>query len=165
MEAKKYIWPLPHCDGYTSYQGLFAAERKWDKHTGYDLYCEPEQLVVAMEDGVIVKIENFTGENATPPSPWWNDTKAVLIEGASGVIVYGEIRPLEAIQEGQKVKAGKILGRVITVLKKDKGLPMTMLHVELYKPGTRETVIWNIGDSQPDSLLDPTYLLDNAKKG
>lgn len=158
------IWPLLGEDKYTSYQGQFGAIRKHDIHTGVDCYCEPEQLVVAMEDGIIVKIENFTGENAIPPSPWWNDTKAVLIEGASGVIVYGEIKPLEAIQEGQKVKAGKILGRVIPVLKKDKGLPMTMLHVELYKTGSRETLIWNLGDNQPDSLLDPTYLLDLAKK-
>lgn len=164
MEAKKYIWPLPHCDGYTSYQGLFGASRKWDIHTGYDLYCDPGQLVVAMEDGVIVKIENFTGPSAEPPTPWWNDTQAIMIEGATGVILYGEVKPLDSIKVGDKVKAGKIIGKVITVLQKDKGLPMTMLHLEVYKPGTRETVVWNLGESQPSTLLDPTMLLEVSRK-
>ena len=164
MEAKKYIWPLPHCDGYTSYQGLFGASRKWDIHTGYDLYCDPGQLVVAMEDGVIVKIENFTGPSAEPPTPWWNDTQAIMVEGSTGVIVYGEVKPLDSIKVGDKVKAGKIIGKVVTVLQKDKGLPMTMLHLEVYKPGTRDTVVWNLGESQPDTLLDPTMLLEVSRK-
>lgn len=158
------IWPLIGEDKYTSHQGQFAAIRKHDIHTGVDCYCDQGQLVVSMEDGVIVKIENFTGENAIPPSPWWNNTQAIFIEGASGVILYGEIKPLDSIKIGDKIKSGKILGKVVTVLKKDKGLPMTMLHVELYKTGTRESVIWNIGDNQPDTLLDPTNLLNNSKK-
>jgi hypothetical protein len=44
------------------------------------------------------------------------------------------------------------------VLKKDKGLPMTMLHVELYEKGAREAVIWGLGDNQPQTLLDPSKL-------
>lgn len=160
----QYKWPLMGEDKYTSHQGMFGAVRKFDIHTGVDCYCDPDQLVLSMEDGVVVKIENFTGENATPPSPWWNDTQAVFVEGKTGVIVYGEIKPLESLKVGEKVKAGKILGRVVTVLKNDKGLPMTMLHLELYKIGTRETVTWNIGENQPDTLLDPTYLLESSKK-
>lgn len=159
-----YIWPLLGEDKYTSHQGMFGAVRKHDIHTGVDCYCDPGQLVIAMEDGVIVKIENFTGPSAEPPTPWWNDTQAIMIEGATGVIVYGEIKPLDSIKVGDKVKAGKILGKVVTVLQKDKGLPMTMLHVEVYKPGTRETVVWNHGANQPDTLLDPTLLLEVARK-
>jgi murein DD-endopeptidase MepM/ murein hydrolase activator NlpD len=151
----KWIWPLPGEDKYTSYAGMFGAIRKFDVHTGIDLYCQPEQKVIAVEDGEVVLIENFTGENANPPSPWWHETKAILIEGSSGVVVYGELRPLETIKVGQKIWAGQYIGNVITVLKKDKGTPMNMLHLELYKPGTRETVVWNLGEPQPDSLLDP----------
>ena len=117
-----------------------------------------------MEDGVIVKIENFTGPSAEPPTPWWNDTQAIMVEGSTGVIVYGEVKPLDSIKVGDKVKAGKIIGKVVTVLQKDKGLPMTMLHLEVYKPGTRETVVWNLGESQPDTLLDPTMLLEVSRK-
>lgn len=162
--SKQYTWPLLDEYGYTSSAGLFGAVRKHDVHTGVDLYCDPDQIVVAIEEGTVVKIENFTGENATPPTPWWNNTQAVMVEGPSGVIVYGEIKPLDSLKVGDKIKAGKILGRVVTVLKKDKGLPMTMLHVELYKTGARETVVWNLGENQPDTLLDPTYLLDVTKK-
>lgn len=155
-----WTWPLPGEDKVTSYCGSFGAVRKFDIHCGYDCYCDEGQIVVAVEDGKIISIENFTGENANPPSPWWNNTKAVLIEGASGVVVYGEINPLSSIKVGEKVKAGKILGKVITVLKKDKGLPMAMLHIELYKSGTKETVIWNLGEPQPDNLLNPLIYLD-----
>jgi murein DD-endopeptidase MepM/ murein hydrolase activator NlpD len=157
-----WIWPLPGADRVTSYQGDFGAIRKHDIHTGVDIYCEPQQIVVAVEDGEVVSIENFTGESANPPSPWWNDTKAVLVEGPSGVVVYGEIKPLDSIAVGQKIKVGKILGKVITVLKKDKGMPMTMLYIELYKKGTRETAIWNLGEEQPENLLNPISHLDSS---
>lgn len=148
-------WPLPGEDKYTSYQGLFGALRKYGIHTGTDFYCNNNQIVVAVEDGEVVLIEEFTGENANPPSPWWNNTKAVLVEGKSGVVVYGEINPLSSISVGKKIRKGQRLGNVVTVLKTDKGTPMTMLHLELYKPGTRETVVWNLNENQPDSLLDP----------
>ena len=36
---------------------------------------------------------------------------------------------------------------------------MTMLHIELYKTGTKETVVWNIGEQKPDSLLNPLMKL------
>lgn len=158
----KWIWPLPGCDMILHtkpHPGGFGVIRKHDIHTGMDLYCQPEQKVVAVEDGEVVVIEEFTGSKSNPPTPWWEDTQAVLIEGASGVVVYGEIKPIEGLRAGQKVKQGEIIGHVSTVLKKDKGLPMTMLHIELYKPGTRETVIWSLNEPKPDNLLDPTMKL------
>lgn len=165
----KWVWPLPGVDfslhvidKSISHPGSFGAVRKYDVHTGVDIYCKPQQKVLAVEDGEVVLIENFTGENANPPSPWWHETKAVLIEGESGVVVYGEIEPVSELEVGQKVKQGQVLGNVITVLKKDKGLPMTMLHLELYKSGTRETVVWEINQAQPDSLLNPTENLYHA---
>jgi murein DD-endopeptidase MepM/ murein hydrolase activator NlpD len=162
-KAIKWVWPLPGVEfvipGSMPHPGSFGAIRKYDIHTGIDLYCEPEQEVVAVEDGEIVSIENFTGELANPPSPWWNDTRAVLVEGKSGVVVYGEIKPLEAITVGQKIQQGQVIGNVIPVLKKDKGTSMTMLHIELYKPGTRETVVWHLGEEQPENLLSPLMKL------
>lgn len=149
------MWPLPGADPYTSYQGDFGAIRKHDIHTGLDIYCEPNQIVVAVEDGEVISIENFTGEHANPPSPWWHNTKAVLVEGKSGVVVYGEIKPLDSIKVGKKMRRGQNIGHVITVLKKNKGLPMTMLHLELYKSGTKETIVWDLGKPQPENLLNP----------
>lgn len=158
----KWSWPLLGADRLTSYQGDFGAIRKYDIHTGVDCYCEPGQLFAAVEDGIVVAIEDFTGEFANPPSPWWHNTKSILIEGASGVVVYGEVQPLSYITVGKKVKRGKILGTVITVLKKDKGMPMTMLHVELYEKGIRETMIWNLEEPQPAGLLNPMPILNYA---
>ncbi len=128
----KWTWPLPGAEiilHVAPHPGGFGVIRKFDRHTGMDIYCEPEQQVVAVEDGIVISIEDFTGENSIPPSPWWNNTSSVLVEGASGVVVYDEIRPLEAIKIGQHIKSAEVIGNVVTVLKKDKGLPMTMLHI------------------------------------
>jgi hypothetical protein len=36
---------------------------------------------------------------------------------------------------------------------------MTMLHLELHKLGTRQTVVWKLGESQPESLINPLMKL------
>ena len=155
-------WPLINCnidsipDG--DHRGAFGKVRKYDTHTGVDLYCNPATRVIAVESGIVVSIENFTGPDAG--SPWWNATKAILVEGASGVILYGEIEPEAQIKIGKPVMCGEILGTVKTVLKKDKGQPMTMLHLELYKHGTNESVWWHT--DRPNNLLDPTKLLKES---
>jgi murein DD-endopeptidase MepM/ murein hydrolase activator NlpD len=134
----------------------FGAVRKHDIHTGVDLYCDNETLVFAIEDGIVVNIENFTGASAG--SPWWNETNSILIEGESGVILYGELKPLRAI--GETIKKGELIGFVVPVLKKDKGVnPTTMLHMELYKHGTTESVWWKLGEEKPDNLLNITPIL------
>jgi murein DD-endopeptidase MepM/ murein hydrolase activator NlpD len=136
-------------------QGQFGAVRKHDIHTGIDLYCEEGSEVFAIEDGIVISIENFTGEKAG--SPWWSDTKAVLIESYSGVICYGEVEPL--VNYGHLIKAGELVGRVKRVLKQDKGRPTSMLHLELYKHGTTKTVWWHLNENKPDELLDPNNLI------
>jgi hypothetical protein len=77
-----------------------------------------------------------------------------LLEGESGVVVYGEIKPNYHYWPGDRIKAGEIIGHVIPVLIEDKGRPMSMLHLELHKHGTKEAVDWT--DERPHSLLDPT---------
>lgn len=143
----KYSWPTP--------EGEFAAVRKFDIHTGVDLYCDPGTKVYAVEDGIVIAVEDFTGPKAG--SPWWNDTQAILIKGQSGVICYGEVDCL--VNSKDKVIEGQLLGIVKTVLKKDKGKPMTMLHFELYEPYVVESVVWNLNKPKPKGLLDPTDLL------
>ena len=113
-----------------------------------------------MESGTVVAVEPFTGAHVPPPdsSPWWNDTWAVLVEGPSGVIVYGEILP--AVHPGDAVAAGQPLGIVIPVLRRDKGRPTTMLHLEWMRPGARQTVWWRLGQPQPEELRDPAGLME-----
>lgn len=72
---------------------------------------------------------------------------------------YGEIAVQVGIAVGARVHREDCLGGVKTVLRKDKGRPMTMLHLELYKHGTRETVWWHLGEPKPLNLLDPTPFL------
>jgi Membrane proteins related to metalloendopeptidases len=138
--------------------GAFGTVRKHDVHTGVDIYARENATVYAIENGVIVAIEKFTGEHAD--SPWWNNTWSILVEGVSGVVCYGELRPMDWLEVGDRVSNGEMIGMVVPVLKKDKGVtPTSMLHFELYKPGTTSSVWWHHGEPQPETLLDPTELL------
>lgn len=143
-----YSFPLPKGD----HPGAFGTKRRFDVHTGVDLYCEEGTLVKAVESGKVIFVENFTGPNAG--SPWWEDTKAVWVEGDSGIVVYGEIDPF--VEVGFEIQAGSTIGSVKRVLKNDKGKPMSMLHLELYDKKMKETAWWKHGENKPEYLLDPT---------
>ena len=158
----KWFYPLKEATILPDELGQFAAVRRFHTHEGIDLYGDPEDPVFAVEDGIVVGIEWFTGEKAPVPSPHWNNTQALLVEGASGVVVYGEILNSEDFSIGDKVTRGQKLGELETVLTKDKGRPMTMLHLELYETGIRVTGEWDHGNPRPDGLLDPTEPLFNA---
>lgn len=159
--AGPWTWPLKAWSFRNipvgNHPGAFGVERKHDIHTGVDLYCPHDAEIVAVESGHVVGVEHFTGPGADDPSPWWNDTWAVLVEGLSGVVLYGELYP--HVQVGDFVEAGERIGFSRTVLKKDKGKPMCMLHFELYKHSTRESVWWKLGESIPKRLRNPTSKL------
>jgi len=157
-----------HPDGTTglpvgdAHPGAFGFVRRNHIHEGVDLYCPEGTPVRAVEDGVVVAVIPFTGPSAEPSSPWWHDTSAILIEGASGVVVYGEVEVGSGIVEGVRVGAGETIASVVPVLKKDKGRPMTMLHLELHTPGVRDAFEWTQEGGRPESLLDPTAQLLEA---
>lgn len=141
-------------------KGTFGFKRKHHTHEGIDIYCTEGQDVFAVEAGVVVGVEWFTGNKCIDyPSPWWNDAQAVLVEGRSGVVVYGEL--LSHLRIGDTVDVGSKIGNVSRVLKNFKGRPMEMLHLELHRHGTRNTFAWD-GSSMPESLLDPTQLIEEA---
>jgi len=135
--------------------GAYGVQRKNHVHEGIDLYCPAGTQVQAVEAGRVVAILPFTGAQAG--SDWWENTDAVLVEGASGVVVYGEIAP--ACKTGDMLAAGDTVGHVVTVLKKDKGRPMAMLHLELHAHGAREAPEWPSPDKKPATLRDPTPFL------
>lgn len=150
----KYPLPKPGDAGY------FGAVRRFDIHTGIDLYCDDGDPVYAMESGKIISVEAFTGEHAS--SPWWENTWAILIEGNSGVIVYGEIIVNPELDIHSCIEEGQLLGYVKSVLKNDKGVtPTSMLHLELMKHGFYQTYWWHIGEDKPDGLCNPITLFDN----
>lgn len=139
--------------------GAFGTTRKFDMHTGVDLYCNEGDEVFAIEEGQIVSKAWFTGPSVN--MPWWNDTQAIAVRGKSGVINYGEVIINSNLNVGDFIKEGQLLGCVTPVLKKDKGkVPSTsMLHLELYKDYYGDWILWEVGKPQPQNLLDPTNLL------
>jgi len=145
-----------------SHPGAFGVVRKHHVHEGVDLYAPVGTPVYAVESGAVVRVLPMTGPAAG--SPWWFDTKAVMVEGRSGVVVYGEISP--AVQEGRVIFAGDVVGHVIRVLRHDKGRPTSMLHLELHRMGSRSCLDWNLPPAKPpEQLLDPTpHLLQICRR-
>ena len=149
--------PMPPVPIGPEHPGSFGINRHQHVHTGVDLYAPHGAPVRAIEAGRIIKIDWFTGPSID--MPWWNDTRAVYIEGETGVFNYGEIQELPKWNVGDNVQEGDYVGHVLTVLKKPKGRPMSMLHLELYDHGFTDTWReWKIGDPKPEHLKDPTPL-------
>lgn len=160
------IWPLKNKTPSIPEHGAvgdFAHKRSFYYHPGIDLYCQLNHEVQAIESGIVVNIEQFTGEGADPTSPWWLDTWSILIEGASGVIGYCELKPLSHVKKDYKVAEGEVIAHIIPVLKKDKGNGTTMLHLEQYVTGTRHHVTWKHAEPMPPELLNPRQLLEGLK--
>lgn len=133
--------------------GDFAAIRKYDVHTGVDLYCNEGAEVRSILDGVVVDVFQFTGKGVG--SPWWNETHAVVVESEDFTYVYGEIIP--SVKIGARIISGTLLGNVTPVLKVDKGVtPTSMLHLELWKTeGYIKNYTWKLGENRPEGLLNP----------
>lgn len=177
QELMRWDFPLheawdsePRCTGIPQHghPGAFLTKRKHHTHTGVDLYTNDGQAVFAVEDGVVVGIENFTGVSQN--TPWWEDTKCILIEGKTGVICYGEIEPYMGIEVGDQIRRGTLVAHVKRVLKPDKVRPdidghrTSMLHVEIYKHGivrAFEEMGENLSDW--DDLIDPTPFIMDAR--
>lgn len=135
----------------------FAAVRRHHIHEGVDLFTDGPQPVYAVEPGIIRRIDWFTGEQVG--SPWWLPTKAIYIEGPSGLVVYGEVKPRDELGVSVEVLEGTCLGFTARVLRNDKGKPTTMLHLELREPGHTENFDWALNTPKPSWLLDPTPFL------
>lgn len=161
-------WDFPlktdHCNGIPigQHPGAFFTRRKFEHHTGVDLYTRDGEPVHAMESGTVVSIEHFTG--AQDGSPWWEDTDCVLVEGPSGVICYGEISVAPHLRLGSAVTRRDHIGNVKRVLKKGKERPdiqghsTSMLHIELYDHGQHKA-----GTPGDTSILrNPTMQLLSA---
>jgi phosphopantothenoylcysteine decarboxylase len=163
----RWQFPLLQCSGVpvNYHPGAFGFHRRKNHHTGVDLYTNDGALVRAVEDGIVVNVDDFTGPKVG--DSWWNDTQAVQVEGSSGVVTYGEITPFPDVCVGKRVRRGDPFARVKRVLLEGKERPdipghsPSMLHIELYKHGSREFAGWRHEVSKNPLLLDPTpYLLD-----
>lgn len=142
--------------------GAFGTIRRFDRHRGIDLYAPVGVPVRAVQKGIIKDIRPWTGTHAD--CDWWNDTDAIYVEGEDGLVIYGEIQVNSELKVGDEVKAGDLLGLVLQVLKKDKGRPTSMLHLELRKPGFYRNIDKEWNQDLPEGLLDPTPFLIRSMK-
>lgn len=148
--------PMPDFPVLQHY-GSFGTRRKFNVHSGVDLYAPVGENVYAVEDGEVVWCGWFTGSNCG--TPWWNDTRALYVEGDTATIIYGEIQEIDSLQEGSLVKRGQVIGNVMEVLKKDKGKPTSMLHFSTKPRGYRK-----LYDSSIYVInLDPVPLLTQCR--
>lgn len=133
--------------------GLFGAVRRYDVHTGLDLYCEEGEPVLCISAGVVVDVFQFTGESAG--TGWWNDTQAVVVSSGDKTYVYGELE--SCVEVGSVVSVGDKLGAVVPVLKTYKGTtPTAMLHLEVWMTVSyKKNYVWPLGHARCEGLLDP----------
>lgn len=137
-------------------ENKFGYKRKFDYHTGVDLFCDENTPAYAMYDGIVTSIHEFTGFKE---SPWWNDTYAIMVyhPQIDKTFLYGELLPLVNLNDN--IKVGQLIGKVKQVLKKDKGKPMCMLHIECYNGIQTESVWWKHDEPKPKELEDITKYL------
>lgn len=143
--------PLP------PHPGAYAVQRKHHVHEGVDLYAPVGTEVYAVESGIVLDVRPFTGDLAGASVAHWENTEAVWIQSKSGVVLYGEIKPV--VNKDQLVEAGQLVGNVVRVLKNDKGRPTSMLHLELHDNGSTEAPEWLDINNKPACLRDPTIFL------
>jgi murein DD-endopeptidase MepM/ murein hydrolase activator NlpD len=157
------LLPMPDIPVCLHY-GAFEVKRKWDVHTGIDLYSPLNSPVYAIESGEIVAIRPFTGKHAG--CDHWNETWDVCIEGYSGTFSYGEIKPKETLKVGDMVNRGDVIGNVLQVLKKDKGKAMSMLHFSIHSHSWKH-LLKDQEDPEKEHFFDlqqdPTLLLLQLK--
>lgn len=132
-------------------------------HVGIDLFADPGDVVLAMEDGEVLAA-----------LPFYKKTGALYVRSDSGHVVnYGELEHRSwrdygipnGIETGHRVRAGQPIARV--------GLSSTgshMLHLETFDDGVsldairRGDMQWRKGDAPPEHVLDPTQYLLNAQR-
>jgi len=119
-------------------------------HVGIDLYGNPGDPIVAMENGTIVNHYHF-----------YHGSYALIVQCDSGLVInYGEVKKNSweefGLGEGSRVKKGRAIARV--------GLMSGgshMLHFETFMPPTESNKKYHGGDSGP--ILNPTYYLLRAR--
>lgn len=146
--------------------GAYGTKRVYHTHEGVDIYATANSCVYAMGPGYVIDIRPFTGESAG--SPWWHDTDCIVVRttlstGDTIDILYGEIEVLPGLDLGSEIAAGDQVGNVQPVLKNDKGRPMSMLHLEMYRSYDRELGPEDgtngLGQPGNNHTFDPTEML------
>lgn len=145
----------------SSHCGGFGFVRKHHVHEGTDLYAPNGSPVYACEAGTVTHVGFFTGPECD--TPWWHTTHSITVRNIINgkYTIYGELTPADGVQEGGHIKKGQLIGYIKTVLTKDKGRPMSMLHLERYSADSpKQREVWNVGAQAPEGIEDSgNYLM------
>jgi len=171
-------WPVPESSNKSipegGVRGSFWENRTDRRHAGVDMYAPIDSDVMAIEDGTVLEVAEFTSPDLIP---YWNVTYSIIIETADGNIQrFAELRDA-VVKTGDKVKGGQVIGHIGHVLDLEKineSSPMyiqklknagvsSMLHFELHTrfPGKPERYMGGnfFQEEQPDHLVDPSDYL------
>tara|TARA_R110002167_G_scaffold45083_1_gene135548 strand:- start:24523 stop:25065 length:543 start_codon:yes stop_codon:yes gene_type:complete len=150
-----------------NHPGAFGNARKYNFHEGIDLYGKEGDWVLAMNAGVVVSNQAFTGPNVG--HDWWLPTDAVTVKSDTEYFVYGELK--SDLKVGDTVKEGQLIGKLVPVLPPEKirsYIPEhsnVMLHLEKWNFKYDPVVgwkPWTTRDDRPEWLEDPTNDLITA---
>lgn len=116
----------------SNHPGSFLFKRKNHIHEGIDLYVKEDTEVLAIENGKIIDIGIFTGEEVN--SPWWNTTQYIsILVNDKYVYLYGELEVYTNLKINDIIQKSTPLGKIKPVLKEFKNnRPINMLHFEVY---------------------------------
>jgi len=149
-----------------AHPGAFGNARKHNFHEGVDLYGKEGMWVYAINSGVVVSNERFTGPSVG--HDWWLETDAITIKSDTEYFVYGELK--SDLKVGDFVKAGSRMGDLVPVLPPEKirkDIPKhsnVMLHLEKWNFKYDPVIgwkAWTTRDDRPEWLEDPTTDLIN----
>jgi murein DD-endopeptidase MepM/ murein hydrolase activator NlpD len=179
---EKSIWPVP--ESYSKklpaqgQPGSFWENRNDRFHCGIDIYAPQNSKVVAIKSGTVLDCGLFTNSSTVH---YWNKTYFATIFCSDELIIkYCELGSL-AVQSGDTLLAGELIGRVGSVLDASKitekdpayiqALKTTgnnsMLHLEVFQklPVPLDNYLGgNLFDAKrPTHLLNPQKILYQPK--
>lgn len=176
------FWPVPASYSQqlprTGEKGSFWEDRGDRRHTGVDIYAPHGSSVVAVEDGIVLQVLEFTSPKLLP---YYNQTQAVLIKHFDGAILLYAQLDFVRVSPGEVVSAGEILGGLGEVLNAqciDRNAPRhirgladaeltSILHLEMYDRIPQVSLNTLGGNAffkeYPAGLLDPTEYLSSIE--
>ena len=181
--GEEQFWPVP--DSYSdklpeeNEPGSFWEHREDRYHCGVDIYADAGKKVIAIENGIVLDIREFTSPEM---NYYWNTTYAVVIKSSGNIIYkYAELSDV-LVRIGNYVDGGQPIGTIGMVINQDRlsmkvpfyirklitnGNP-SMLHLEMYKSPISQVEPYSCGNYfgtyKPESLLNPLHFLYNLKK-
>ena len=145
------LWPLPR-SARKWRESSFASGRPWGSanptghHKGIDIRASEGDPVRAMDSGLVTGQTGWDGPK----------TRGLMVQHTGGpVLVYGAVSPEGMTAIGERVERGEVIAKVGSYPS-----GRSMLHLEVYRAGTRRRPRWKYDTPQPGSVVNPhKYLL------